>query len=103
MDLDITHSANTDLFLVLAEFILIPMYHNSDKTDSDIGIISITRYRDIDRGFVELTISRHLDVGRYHARMHTGQHAICSTIQNGNNYRPVTTFRTVIIISRTVI
>ena len=51
-----------------------------------VGIISIMQYHDTDRGFVELAISRCPDVRRYRARMHAGQHAVHSTMQNGNNY-----------------
>jgi len=36
-------------------------------------IISITRYRDIDRGFVERTISWRPYIVRYHARTHVSR------------------------------
>ena len=46
-----------------------------------LAIISITRYRDIDRGFVDLAISRRPEIGRYHARPHA-----CTDQIHGNSY-----------------
>ena len=53
---------------------------------NSLWIISITWYRDIDRGFVELAISQRPDMRRYHARTHAREYAVRLTMQNGDNY-----------------
>jgi len=54
-------------------------------TFTTVGIILIMRHCDIDRGYVDLAISWHPDVGRYRARTHAGQHAVRLTMQNHDN------------------
>ena len=49
----------------------------SQLTNSQLVIILITRYRDIDRGFVECTISWRPYIVRYRARAHVS-HVRCS-------------------------
>jgi len=43
------------------------------EVDKEVVIISITRYRDIDRGFVERTISWRPYIVRYRSRMHVSR------------------------------
>jgi len=53
--------------------------------ETTLGFISITRYRDIDRGFINLATLRHPEIERYHKGTHISR-VHCSPVQAKHTY-----------------